>query len=434
MGNILAAMAGNSSWNPHPTFHQNHFSIILLRMQPSLFPTQQWTVSKLTFYIRKLLEENEVLQDVWVQGEISNLSRPASGHVYFTIKDSSAALKCVMWKTSAARLRLGLQDGMEVEVHGRIGVYEVSGQYQLYADQIRPVGEGALYQEFMRLKAMLEAEGLFAPERKRPIPMLPQKIGIVTSATGAALRDMLNTLRRRLPVVEVILAPSPVQGVEAPPAIVNAIRALNLQSLDVIIMARGGGSIEDLWAFNDERVVRAVANSSIPVICGVGHETDFTLSDFAADLRAPTPTAAAELATQITVLDLTARVSNLQSQITNYTLGLITEQENQLSALTAALRYASPARRIQSERQRVDEFSRRSYSSLLHRVQLQSTHVTGMQRRLEALSPLAVLRRGFAVVTRKDNGSVVSRVAQAGDELKVRVSDGEFEVRKTNPR
>ncbi len=188
-------------------------------MQPTLFSTQQWTVSKLTFYIRKLLEENEVLQDVWVQGEISNLSRPASGHVYFTLKDSSAALKCVMWKTSAARLRMGLQDGMEIEVHGRIGVYEVSGQYQLYADQIRPVGEGALYQEFMRLKAMLEAEGLFARERKRPIPMLPKRIGIVTSATGAALRDMLNTLRRRLPVVEVLLAPSPVQGVEAPPGI-----------------------------------------------------------------------------------------------------------------------------------------------------------------------------------------------------------------------
>src|ERR1044071_9357096 len=184
-------------------------------MQPSLFSTQQWTVSKLTFFIRRLLEENETLQDVWVQGEISNLSRPASGHIYFTLKDSSAALKCVMWRTSAMRLGMALQDGMEVEVHGKIGVYEVSGQYQLYADQIRPVGEGALYQEFMRLKAMLEAEGLFALERKRPMPMFPQKVGIITSATGAALRDMLNTLRRRLPLVQVILAPSPVQGIEA---------------------------------------------------------------------------------------------------------------------------------------------------------------------------------------------------------------------------
>ena len=403
-------------------------------MQPSLFSTQQWTVSKLTFFIRKLLEENEVLQDVWVQGEISNLSRPSSGHIYFTLKDSNAALKCVMWKTSAMRLRLGLQDGMEVEVHGRIGVYEVSGQYQLYADQIRPVGEGALYQEFMRLKAMLEAEGLFALERKRPIPLLPKKIGIITSRTGAALHDMLHTIGRRLPIAEVLVAPSAVQGIEAPPAIVSALNSLILQSPDVILLARGGGSIEDLWAFNDERVVRAVANSPIPIVSGVGHETDFTLSDFAADLRAPTPTAAAELATQVTVIDLAARVTNLQSLITNYILNFLAEQKTHLSSLNAALRYASPERRIQSERQRVDELSRRMYSSLLHRVQLQSTHIKGMRKRLAALNPTAVLKRGFSVVTRKEDGKVVSRVSQASEEMKIRVSDGEFEVRKIDPR
>ncbi len=406
-------------------------------MQPTFFSaqgTQQWTVSKLTFYIRKLLEENETLQDVWVQGEISNLSRPASGHVYFTLKDSSAALKCVMWKTSAMRLGIALQDGKAVEVHGKIGVYEVSGQYQLYADQIRPVGEGALYQEFMRLKAMLEAEGLFASERKRPIPMFPQKIGIVTSATGAALRDMLNTIRRRLPLIEVILAPAPVQGVEAPPALVNAIQLLNAQFPDVIIIARGGGSIEDLWAFNDERVVRAVAFSAIPVICGVGHETDFTLCDFAADLRAPTPTAAAELATQITLQDLTATVSNLQSRLNNRMIETLNAQRSFLASLVTQMKYLSPEKRIQSERQRVDELARRAHSALLHQIQLQSTHVKGMQRRLGALNPNAVLRRGYAVITRKDDHSVVSRVARASDEMKVRVSDGEFEVRKSTSR
>jgi exodeoxyribonuclease VII large subunit len=400
-------------------------------MQPTLFSTQQWTVSKLTFFIRRLLEENEILQDVWVQGEISNLSRPASGHVYFTLKDSSAALRCVMWKTSAGRLGMPLQDGKAVEVHGKIGVYEVSGQYQLYVDQIRPLGEGALYQEFMRLKAMLEAEGLFAPERKRLIPMFPKKLGIVTSATGAALRDMLNTLRRRLPLVEVIIAPSPVQGIEAPPALVKALQSLILQSPDVILLARGGGSIEDLWAFNDERVVRAVAMSTVPIICGVGHETDFTLCDFAADLRAPTPTAAAELATQITMIDLRATISNLQSRLNSATLNLIAEQKSSLSSLVSELRYVSPERQIQSGRQHVDELTRRARSSLLHHVQLHSAHIQGMQRRLQALNPMAVLARGYAVVTRNEDGSVVSRVEQAGDEMTVRVSDGEFEVKKS---
>ena len=339
-----------------------------------------------------------------------------------------------MWKTSAARLGVPLQDGKAVEVHGKIGVYEVSGQYQLYVDQVRPVGEGALYQEFMRLKAMLEAEGLFAPERKRLIPMFPKRIGIVTSATGAALRDMLNTLRRRLPLVEVILAPSPVQGIEAPPALVKAIQSLVLQSPDVILLARGGGSIEDLWAFNDERVVRAVAMSAVPVICGVGHETDFTLCDFAADLRAPTPTAAAELATQITMIDLRAGLQSYKTRILSATLNLLAEQKTALSSLISELRYVSPARRIQSGRQRLDELTRRARSSLFHQLQLQSAQVTGMQRRLQALNPMAVLGRGYAVVTRKDDGSVVSRVSQADDEMNIRVSDGEFEVRKIENR
>lgn len=402
-------------------------------MQPSLFPApvpQTFTVSKLTFLIRRLLEEDKALQDVWVQGEVSNLSRPASGHVYFTLKDANASLRCVMWKTSAARLNLTLRDGMEAEVHGKIGVYEPQGQYQLYADQIRPVGEGALFQEFLRLKSMLEAEGLFDEERKRPIPEFPKRIGIVTSATGAALRDMLNTLRRRLPLVEVLLAPSPVQGTEVPPALVKALQLLNHQSPDVIIIARGGGSIEDLWAFNDERVVRAVAASQAPVISGVGHETDFTLCDFAADLRAPTPTAAAELATQITLEDLRFQLSNFQARLASSTLDLIAEGKSALSSIVAQLRYLSPVRRIQSETQRVDELSRRMLSSLFHRIQLQSAHVKGMTRRLEALSPLAVLARGYAVVTRKKDGKVVSRVALAGGEMNVRVSDGVFEVKK----
>ncbi|HCK64649.1 MAG TPA: exodeoxyribonuclease VII large subunit, partial [Anaerolineae bacterium] len=307
-------------------------------MQPNLF-SSTLTVSQLTFHIRKLLEGDPELQDVWVSGEISNLSKPNSGHIYFTLKDKNASLRCVMWKTDAARLRVNVQDGMALEAHGKIAVYEPSGQYQLVTNQIQAKGEGALYQEFLRLKAMLEAEGLFNPENKKEIPQLPKTIGIVTSQTGAALRDMLNTIRRRLPIANVILAPTLVQGVDAPPAIVKAIESLNKKSPDVIIIARGGGSIEDLWAFNDEQVVRAVANSKTPIISGVGHETDFTLADFAADLRAPTPTAAAELATQITVQHLHDSLFTIQSRLTDLTFNLLAEHKTFISALASRLKY-----------------------------------------------------------------------------------------------
>lgn len=399
-------------------------------MQPSLFETIQWTVTTLTRYLRDLLEGDSTLQDVWVEGEISNLSRPASGHVYFTLKDAGAALRCVMWRSDVLRNRLSLQDGMAVEVHGRIGIYEPAGQYQLYADRIRPLGEGALFQEFLRLKALLEAEGLFDPARKRPIPALPRRIGIVTSASGAAIRDMLNTLRRRLPLVEVILAPSLVQGEEAPPALVDALAVLARQKPDVILLARGGGSIEDLWAFNDERVVRAVAASPVPIICGVGHETDFTLCDFAADLRAPTPTAAAELATQTTLQDLLAYLQMLENRLLTAADEYLAGQQSALDGLNTRLRFHSPARRIQSERQRLDDLSRRAAWAMLQRSRLQNTRLDGLNRRLQALNPLAVLRRGYALVRRKEDGGLVTRVAQASAEMIVRVSDGEFEVRK----
>lgn len=400
-------------------------------MQPTLFSSVHLTVSQLTFHIRRQLEDDPTLQDLWVDGEISNLSRPASGHIYFTLKDKNASLKCMMWKPDAARLRFHLQDGMAIEAHGRITVYEPQGTYQLAVNLIQPRGEGALYQEFLRLKAKLESEGLFDVERKRPIPDLPRVVGIVTSGTGAALRDMLDTLRRRLPLAQVLLAPSPVQGLEAPSALVNALGFINKQNPDVILLARGGGSIEDLWAFNDERVVRAVAGSKAPVICGVGHETDFTLSDFAADLRAPTPTAAAELATQTTIDDLYNLLSTFQSRLSSLTLNLLADQKAWVSSLMARLNYGSPERRIQTKSQTLDELSRRAYSALYHRLQLQSAHTDGMSRRLQALNPEGILSRGYAILTRKEDGRVVSKVSQARGEMQVRVSDGEFEVKKS---
>ena len=396
-------------------------------MQPTLFSSVHLTVSQLTFRIRKLLEGDLEMQDVWVEGEISNLSKPNSGHIYFTLKDKNASLKCMMWKPDASRLRINLQDGMAIEAHGRITVYEPQGAYQLAVNLIQPKGEGALYQEFLRLKATLESEGLFDSERKRLIPQLPKKIGIVTSQTGAALRDMLHTLRRRLPLAQVILAPSPVQGVDAPPALVKAIQLLNTQLPDVILLARGGGSIEDLWAFNDERVVRAVADSKTPIICGVGHETDFTLCDFSADLRAPTPTAAAELATQTTVDDLKDLLTSYFSSISSLTLSLLAEQKAFIESVKARLKYGSPERHIRSEYQQLDELVRRAFSALTHRIQLQTSTVNGMSKQLQSLNPEGILSRGYAIITRKDDGALVSKVSQAHGGLKVRVSDGEFE-------
>ena len=396
--------------------------------QPTLFASVQWTVTRLTAHLRQVIEADPALQDVWVRGELSNVSRPASGHLYFTLKDAGASLRGVMWKTEASRLKLPLRDGMEVEAHGKIGIYEVGGQYQLYADVLRPVGEGALYAEFLRLKSMLEAEGLFDSSRKREIPQLPRRIGIVTSSTGAALRDMLNTLRRRLPIADVVLAPSPVQGADAPPALVAALQNLNRIQPDVILVARGGGSIEDLWAFNDERVVRAVAASDAPVISGVGHETDFTLTDFASDLRAPTPTAAAELATPVTLYDLASAMSDLGQRAEMALANLIQNNRVALASVESRLKFYSPARRLQSERQRADEWSRRLVAASAHRLALEAEKVAGLGKRLVALSPFEVLARGYAVVTRSADGSLIRSVGQVKENevIEVRVSDGQF--------
>jgi exodeoxyribonuclease VII large subunit len=389
-----------------------------------------WSVSDLNRYLRELLESDELLQDVWVQGEVSNVSRPASGHLYFTLKDTSASLRCVMWRNAVIRQSFLPHDGDAIEVHGAISVYEAGGQYQLYADVFRPVGEGALYQEFLRLKALLEAEGLFDQGRKRPIPFLPKRIGIVTSPTGAALKDMLNTLQRRYPLVEVVLAPTPVQGEEAPPGIVKALHdVVQFANPDVIILARGGGSIEDLWAFNDERVARAIAASPVPVITGVGHETDFTIADFVSDLRAPTPTAAAELATPNQV-DLRLELTGQSDSLNRLLLAFQSELRWALKELQNRLDRNSPFTQIQSDIQRIDELSHLLDASIQHKHQLVRTHLMGLIQQMTALSPNAVLERGYAIVTNQAD-QTISRVSQIsdGEPLNVQVSDGDFGVR-----
>ncbi len=309
----------------------------------NLSTPQMLSVSELTQYVRQLLEADEVLQDIWIRGEISNFSQPRSGHLYFTLKDEQSSIRCVMWKGPALRLRFDIQDGMLVEAHGSMSMYEVSGQVQLYIDSMRPAGEGALYLEFLRLRAKLEAAGLFDAEHKRPIPSLPKVIGVVTSATGAAFQDILNTLSRRMPLAQIILAPTPVQGIEAPDGIVKALTSLNEQANpDVIIMGRGGGSIEDLWAFNSEEVANAIYNSEAPVISGVGHETDFTIADFVADLRAPTPTAAAEMASPITIGELTSELGMLSETLSDLVKTCLSISRQDLMVLTERMKRLSP--------------------------------------------------------------------------------------------
>jgi exodeoxyribonuclease VII large subunit len=402
--------------------------------QFSIFqPKNVITVSQMTSYLRQVLESDEILQDLWVTGEISNFARPASGHLYFSLKDSEASIRCVMWRSSAARMNFSPRDGLAVQAHGSLSIYEVSGQVQLYVDTLKPAGEGALYQEYLRLKAKLDAEGLFDEARKQPIPKLPRIIGIVTSPTGAALQDMLNTLRRRYPIAEVVLAGTAVQGIDAPPGIAAALQRLNSEvHPDVILIGRGGGSIEDLWAFNEEVVVRAVVNSTVPVISGVGHETDFTLTDFAADLRAPTPTAAAELATPdktellSTIHDLAAtHATILQERLLNLRWE-VGQTERALSRL-------SPAHQIDSYRQRLDELTMRQSRAIKNLLDKKVLHLKNLQQAQKSLNPHAVLSRGYAIVTRPEDGALIRDVSQVApkDTVHIRVGRGEMDAMVT---
>ncbi|HPH94629.1 MAG TPA: exodeoxyribonuclease VII large subunit [Anaerolineaceae bacterium] len=396
-------------------------------------PAATLSVSDLTRYLRAIFESDPLLGDLWVKGEISNFSKPTSGHLYFTLKDNTASLRCVMWRTQAMHLKMALRDGMAVEVHGRIDVYEPAGQMQLYVDAIHPAGEGDLYQAFLRLKARLEAEGLFDPERKRPLPRLPRRIGIVTSPTGAALQDMLNVLRRRYPLAEVILSPSPVQGDEAPAALVAALQRLEAEAPDVILLARGGGSLEDLWAFNDEGVARAVAAACAPVITGVGHETDFTIVDFVADLRAPTPTAAAELCAPDRA-DLRAGVVELANALTGLTADLVAQLRWDAAQEINALGHVSPSRRVETGRQQVDDLLLRLGQGALYCLSLEQANLKGQRERLLALNPQAVLERGYAILTRAADGQVISRAGQAedGQILRARLADGQMDLKVLN--
>jgi exodeoxyribonuclease VII large subunit len=389
------------------------------------------SVSELAYFLKEVFDKNDVFQNLWVYGEISNCRTYNSGHCYFTLKEGEAQLPCVFFKQ--ARLYSSapaLRDGMAVRANGRVAFYERDGRLQLYVDAVQPLGEGLLFQRFEQLKVRLEAEGLFDEERKRPLPEQPAVIGIVTSRDGAALRDMLRVLRTRYPLVHVVLAPSLVQGEEAPPAIVAALDMLNQHGeADVIIVGRGGGSIEDLWAFNDERVARAIARSAIPVISGVGHETDFTIADFVADCRASTPTAAATTAVP-DIEEWRATVRANQQLLYDMMTERLYELGEDVERVQHELHRASPLRLIDNRRQQLDDVAERLQRSLQHRLSLQEERLRGLTLQLHSLSPLLTIARGYAVVRRESDGAIVSSTQQVHEDevLSIQVQDGSIPV------
>jgi exodeoxyribonuclease VII large subunit len=432
------------------------------------------TPSALNRLARDLLED--ALPLVWIEGELSNVSRPSSGHLYFTLKDSAAQVRCAMFKPRSTWLPFKPADGMHVLARARVSLYEARGEFQLIAEHLEQAGEGALRREFDRLKARLAAEGLFDSERKRTIPALPARIGVITSPSGAAVRDVLNVLGRRFPLVDVEILPVPVQGKEAPPAIVAMLRAASAAGRhDVLLLTRGGGSLEDLWAFNDENVARAIAESAIPVVSAIGHEVDFTIADFVADLRAPTPSAAAELLVpeQIDVrrglsqqrerllLRMRRRLEASNQRVDHLLARLNTQRpaarlargNERLAALRARLvliarrndeRRVARIGRVQTrllaqhprahlarETERSRMLANNLHGAIMHSFERHRSHLGELGRALHAISPLATLGRGYAILVDGESGAIVRSASQApsGTALRGILAEGELRLR-----
>lgn len=387
---------------------------------------QAYTVSEINKYIKNMFLQDPYLNHIYVKGEVSNCKYHTSGHIYFTLKDDQGQLACVMFAGQRRGLSFRLEEGQSVIVLGSINVYERDGKYQLYANQIVLDGLGALYERFERLKKALEAEGLFDPAHKKPIPKYPKRIGIVTASTGAAIQDIMNISRRRNPYVQLILYPALVQGAGASESIVRGIKTLDKLNLDVIIVGRGGGSIEDLWAFNEEIVARAIYACNTPIISAVGHETDVTISDYVADLRAPTPSAAAELAVN-DYMSFVYLLEDYKRRIFKAAMQNVTYHQIKLRELKLRLFYASPSYQIKQKRQFLMDIEQklnikieRKLKEAHHRLELYVT-------KLEGLSPLAKLKKGYALVT-KDEGKPIQsiREVEKNDLLRISLLDGDI--------
>jgi exodeoxyribonuclease VII large subunit len=383
-----------------------------------------YSVSRLNREARELLESG--MGQLWVQGELSNFSRPASGHWYFSLKDRDAQVRCAMFRMRNTRTGFVPRDGQLVLVRARVGLYEPRGDFQLLVEQLEDAGLGALQRAFEELKRRLAAEGLFAAERKRPLPATPRCIGVITSPSGAAIRDILHILARRFPAARVVIYGVPVQGAAAAPAIVAALDLASARAeCDVLIVARGGGSLEDLWAFNDERVARAIHRAHVPTVTGIGHEIDFTIADFVADLRAPTPSGAAELVVPDGSV-WRARLTQLHARFAAALRRALGSERAELAALERRLSASHPGARLRVMAQRLDELEGRLQFVLQGRLRREQARVQSLARALQAISPLATLDRGFAVVSRSDTGELITSAAQLteGDGIEARLASG----------
>ena len=383
-----------------------------------------YSVSQVTRYLKDSLEADALLGDLWVRGEVSNLSHSAAGHFYFTLKDATSQMRCVMFRPAHGGENLA--DGGAISAHGRVSLYEVRGDLQLYVDLVQPEGVGERHLELERLKVKLEAEGLFDASRKRPLPAFPRRIGVATSPFGSVWHDIQNIIQRRFPLVELALAPTPVQGDGAAAGIVEAIEAMNREEdVGVVILARGGGSLEELWPFNEEAVARAVFSSRAPVVSAVGHETDFTVADMVADCRAPTPSAAAELVVPDRE-ELEERILFQRRSLFQQVFGDLGDRSQELDQTVWRIQRYAPD--VASWRQRVDDLSHDYWRTLQSYLAMSSERVKALESRLASLSPNSVLARGYALVQRQDNAALVTSVSQVGpgDDLQVSVKDGSF--------
>ncbi|MDR1002229.1 MAG: exodeoxyribonuclease VII large subunit [Oscillospiraceae bacterium] len=384
------------------------------------------SVTQLNNYIKQLMDGDSLLSDVAVSGEISNFKRHTSGHMYFSLKEENSTLSAAMFKYQNRSLKFAPKDGMKVVAYGKVSVYPQSGQYQIIVSSLEPDGMGALYEAFEKLKLKLSREGLFSKERKKALPKFPKRVGVVTSKTGAAVRDIVSIIKRRYPIAEIVLVPVLVQGVDAPSEIAAAIRLLGEKNAcDVMIVGRGGGSIEDLWGFNDEAVARAIADSRIPVISAVGHETDFTIADFAADVRAATPSAAAELAVPDS-RELLAAVKTCKARMDNASSAMLSKRRTQLAALLSRPCLRNPMNVVELKYQRLDGITARivsSYGALLLR---RRERLSSVAAKLTALNPMSILSRGYSIAYKDETPLKSTRDVSIGDKIRVHLQHGDI--------